>query len=61
MVGECGRNAQQIVSYRDIYTWPLMVKDFLRLLANRHRGLPADVRVLVMAASARRFWSAALV
>src|SRR5262249_48090937 len=52
---------QQIVSYRDNYTWPLMVMAFLTLLANSWSGLPVDVRVLVMAASARRRWSAALV
>src|SRR5262245_15114639 len=47
--------------YRGIYTLPLAVKAFLKLLANFSLGLPADVRVLVMAASARRRWSAALV
>jgi hypothetical protein len=61
MAGECGRNAQQIVSYRDFCFRPLIYNAFFTLLANFSRGLPLDVRVLVMAASANRRWSAALV
>jgi hypothetical protein len=54
MTAECGRNAQQMVSYRDIYFLTLMFREFSRFLANSLSGLPLDVRLLVMAASARR-------
>jgi hypothetical protein len=54
MASECGRNAQQIVSYRDIYFLTLKFNEFSAFLANPSSGLPLDVRVLVMAASARR-------
>jgi hypothetical protein len=61
MASDCGRNAQQIVSYRDIYFLTLIFRDFSACLANLVAGLRADVRVLFIAASARRRWSAALV
>src|SRR5262249_20661546 len=61
MASECGRNAQQIVSYHDICFLTLSCKDFSPFLATLGAGLPPDVRVLVMATSARRRWSAALV
>jgi hypothetical protein len=61
MTAECGRNAQQMVSYRDIRFGFLNHMLFFRFLANFSLGLPTDVRVLVMADSASRRWSAAFV
>src|SRR5262249_11569876 len=54
MTGECGGNAQQIVSYRDIQSLTLIYNNFSAYLTNLSRGLSIDVLVLVMAASARR-------
>src|SRR5215831_14198371 len=46
MASECGRNAQQIVSYRDTPFLTLISNVFLAFLANFSAGLPPDVRVL---------------
>src|SRR5262245_25089455 len=61
MAAEYGRNAQQIVSYRDISFLALNFNEFSAFLANSSSGLPLNVRVLVIADSARRRWSTALV
>src|SRR5262249_8645317 len=61
MARDYGRNAQQIVSYRDVDQLTLIFNELSELLANLSAGLPVDVPVLDMAVSARRRWSAARV
>src|SRR5262245_1406416 len=61
MARDCGRNAQQIVSYRDIDQLALIFNELSELLAKPSASLPVDVPVLDMAASASRRWSAARV
>src|SRR5215475_11011910 len=50
MASDCGRNAQQIVSYRDIDQLTLIFNELSELLANPSAGLQIDVPVLDTAA-----------